>query len=118
MRQERQEHLKQAKPKAKGKGIIEEGYNPRISQPSQFSHPFGHPDASSSILVNQMQWCPPPIMPTYMIWDPYHKIWVNYLPMMLMTPWGWGHLTNWFLKGWNSQQATELIHPLVSKVWR
>jgi hypothetical protein len=30
------------------------------------------------------------MMPTYLIWDPYHQIWVNYLPMMLMTPWDWG----------------------------
>jgi hypothetical protein len=90
MRQECQEHLKQAKHEAKGKGITKERYDPRISQPSQFAHPFGHPGASSStgFMVNQMQWCPPSLMPTYPIWDPYHQIWVNYLPMMLMTPWG------------------------------
>jgi hypothetical protein len=101
MMQECREHLKQAKPEAKGKGITEEGYDPRISQPSQFAHPFGHPGASSStgFLVNQMQWCPPPMMPPYPIWDPYHQIWVNYPPMMSMTPWGWGHLTNQFSKG-------------------
>jgi hypothetical protein len=30
------------------------------------------------------------MMPTYLIWDPYHQIWVNYPPMMLMTLWSWG----------------------------
>jgi hypothetical protein len=92
MRQECWEHLKQAKPEVEGKGITEERYDTRISQPSQFAHPFGHPGASSStgFLVNQMQWCPPPMMPTYLIWDPYHRIWVNYPPMRPMTPWGWG----------------------------
>jgi hypothetical protein len=63
-----------------------------IAQPLHFAHPFGHPDASSSIgfPANQMQWCPPPMMPTYPIWDSYHQIWVNYPPTMSMTPWGWG----------------------------
>jgi hypothetical protein len=121
MRQECWEHLKQAKPEVEGKGITEERYDTRISQPSQFAHPFGHPGASSStgFLVNQMQWCPPPMMPTYLIWDPYHRIWVNYPPMMPMTPWGWGggHLTNQFLKDRNSQRAIELIHPLANKAW-
>jgi hypothetical protein len=76
MRQEHQEHPKQAKPDVKGKGITEERYDPRISQPSQFSHPFGHPGASSSIgfPVNQMQWCPPLMMLAYPIWGPYHQI--------------------------------------------
>jgi hypothetical protein len=92
IRQERREQPKQAKPKAKGKGITEEWYDMRISQPSQFAHPFGHLGASSSLgfLVNQMQYRPPQMMPTYLIWDPYHQIWVNYPPMMLMTPWDWG----------------------------
>jgi hypothetical protein len=31
MRQERREHPKQEKPEAKGNGITEEGYDPRIS---------------------------------------------------------------------------------------
>jgi hypothetical protein len=92
MRQERWERLKQTKLEAKGKGIWEEGYGPRFAQPSHFAHPFGHPSASSSMgfLVNQMQWCPPLMMPTYPIWDPYRQIWVNYPLMMLMTPWGLG----------------------------
>jgi hypothetical protein len=49
IRQECREQLKQAKPKAKGKGITEEGYDLRIFQPSHFAHPFGHPSASSSM---------------------------------------------------------------------
>jgi hypothetical protein len=90
--QERREQPKQMKPKAKGKGIAEERYDPRNSQHTYFSHPFGHPGASSStgFLRGQMQWCPPPMMPTYSIWDPYRQIWVNYPLMMPMTPWGWG----------------------------
>jgi hypothetical protein len=61
IKQECREQPKQAKPKAKGKGITEERYDPRISQPSQFAHPFGHPGASSStgFPMNQMHWCPP-----------------------------------------------------------
>jgi hypothetical protein len=92
IRQESREHPKQAKPEAIGKGITKEGYDPRISQPLQFAHPFGHLGASSStgFPANQMQWFPPLMMPTYPIWDPYHQIWVNYLPMMSMARWGWG----------------------------
>jgi hypothetical protein len=88
MRQERQERPKQRKPEAKGKGIAEGGYDLRITQPSHFAHPFGHPGASSvtGFSANQMQWCPPPMMPTYPIWDPYCQIWVNYPSMMPMTP--------------------------------
>jgi hypothetical protein len=76
IRQERREQLKQAKPKANGKGITEEGYDLRIFQPSDFALPFGHPGASSStgFLGSQMQWCPSPMMPTYPVWDPYHQI--------------------------------------------
>jgi hypothetical protein len=125
MRQECQERPKQMKPEAKGKGITEERYDPRIAQPSHFAHPFGHPGASglAGFPVNQMQWCPPPMMPTYPIWDPYRQIWVNYPSMMLMTPWGWGHLANRFLNGWDSQQVIEVIHPSVNKalsesIWR
>jgi hypothetical protein len=90
MRQECREQPKQMKPKAKGKEIAGQGYDPRIFKPLHFAHPFGHPDASSSIGFsgNQMQWCPPLMMPTYSIWDPYRQIWVNYPPMMPMTPWG------------------------------
>jgi hypothetical protein len=90
VRQEHREQPKQAKPEAKGKRIAEERYDPKISQPAYFAHPFAHPSASSSIGLpgNQMQWCPPPIMPTYSIWDLYQQIWVNYPPMMPMTPWG------------------------------
>jgi hypothetical protein len=36
MRQECRERLKQTKPEAKGTGIAEEGYNPRVAQPSPF----------------------------------------------------------------------------------
>jgi hypothetical protein len=92
VRQERREQPKQTKPKAKGKGIAEERYDPRNSQHTYFSHPFGHPGASSSTGFpgGQLQCCPPPMMLTYPIWDPYHQIWVNYLLMMPMTPWGWG----------------------------
>jgi hypothetical protein len=74
--QERRERPKQTKPEAKGNGIAEEEYDPRIAQPSHFAHPFGHPVASSStgFSVNQMQWFPPPMMPTYPIWDPYYQI--------------------------------------------
>jgi hypothetical protein len=70
IRQERREQSKQAKPKVKGKGITKDGYDPRISQPWQSTHPIGHPGASSStgFLTNQMQWCPPPMMSTYPIW--------------------------------------------------
>jgi hypothetical protein len=73
-----------------GTGIAKGGYNLTIAYSSHFSHPFGHPGASSStgFSTNQMQWYPPPMMPTYPIWDIYHQIWVKYLPMMLMTPWG------------------------------
>jgi hypothetical protein len=90
MRQEHREWPKQTKPEAKGKGVAGEGYDPRISQPSHFAQPFGHPGASSStgFSANQMQWCSPPMMPTYPIWDPYCQIWVNCPPMMAMTPWG------------------------------
>jgi hypothetical protein len=61
MRQERQGHPKQAKPKAKGKRIVEEKYHLKMSQPAYFAHPFGHPAASTSIglLGSQMQWCSP-----------------------------------------------------------
>jgi hypothetical protein len=87
VRQERREQPKQMKPGAKGKKILEERYDPKTSQPAYFSHPFGHPGASSSAGFpgNQMQWCPPLMMPTYPIWDPYQQIWVNYPPMMPMT---------------------------------
>jgi hypothetical protein len=69
MMRECREHPKQAKLEAEGKGITEERYDPRISQPLQFAHPFGHPGASSStgFPVNQMQWCPPLMTPTYPI---------------------------------------------------
>jgi hypothetical protein len=92
MRQERQEQPTQAKPEAIGKKIAEERYDLKISQPAYFAHPFGHPGASSSTGFpgNQMQCCPPPMMPTCPIWDPYRQIWVNYPPMMPMTAWGWG----------------------------
>jgi hypothetical protein len=75
-RQESREQPKQMKPKAKGKKIAEEGYDLRISQPTYFAYPFGHPGASSStgFLGSQMQWCSPPMMPTYIIWDPYQQI--------------------------------------------
>jgi hypothetical protein len=43
VRQERRERPKQAKLKAKGKKIAEERYDPKISQPAYFAHPFGHP---------------------------------------------------------------------------
>jgi hypothetical protein len=61
--------MRQTKPEAKGKGITKKGYDPSISQPSHFAHPFGHHGASSltGFLKNQMQWCPPPMMPTYPI---------------------------------------------------
>jgi hypothetical protein len=48
MRQERREWPKQTKPEAKGKEIVEEGYDPRISQPSDLVHIFGHSGTSSS----------------------------------------------------------------------
>jgi hypothetical protein len=75
---------------AKGKGAAEDRYDPRISQSSHFAHPFGYPGASSSTgsPVNQMQWCPSLMMPTYPIWDPYRQIWLNYPPMKPMNPWG------------------------------
>jgi hypothetical protein len=73
--------------------------------------------SSTSFPANQMQWCPPPMMPTYLIWDPYHQIWVNYPSMMPINPWGWGgHLTDRFSKGWSFWQMTELIHPPVKKI--
>jgi hypothetical protein len=86
---------KASKTYGQGKGIIEEGYNPRIFQPSHFTLLFFHLSASSSMgfLRSQMQWCPPLMMLTYPVWDPYCQIWVNYPPMMPMTPWGWGVLT-------------------------
>jgi hypothetical protein len=89
IRQERREQLKQGIPKAKGKGIAEEGYDLRFFKPSQIAHPFGHPSASSSMgfLGSQMQWCPSPMMPTYLVWDLYRQIWVNCPPMI---PWDWG----------------------------
>jgi hypothetical protein len=92
MRQEHREQPKQAKPKARVKKIAEERYDRRISQPTYFSHPFGHLGASSStgFPESQMQWCPPPMMPTHPIWDPYRQIWVNYPPMMPMMSWCWG----------------------------
>jgi hypothetical protein len=92
IRQERRERPKEMKLEVKGKGAAEERYDPRISQSSHFSHPFGYPGASSStgFPVDQMQWCPSLMMPAYPIWDPYCQIWVNYPPMMSMTPWGWG----------------------------
>jgi hypothetical protein len=64
------------KPEAKGKGAAEEWYDLRISQSSHFAHPFGYPGASSStgFPVDQMQWCPSPMMSTYPIWDPYRQI--------------------------------------------
>jgi hypothetical protein len=64
------------KAEAKGKGATEEWYDPRISQYSHFAHPFGYPGASSStgFPVNQMQWCPSPMMLTYPIYDPHHQI--------------------------------------------
>jgi hypothetical protein len=67
MRQERREHPKQAKLEAKGKGVVEEGHDLWISQPLHFAHPFGHPGSSSStgFSADQMQWCLPPMMPTY-----------------------------------------------------
>jgi hypothetical protein len=90
MRQECQEQPKQTKPEAKGKRVAEERYNPKISQRAYFAHPFGHLDASSSTSFSgsQMQCCPPPVMPTYLILDPYRQVWVNYLLMMPMTAWG------------------------------
>jgi hypothetical protein len=48
IRQDHREQSKQAKPEAKGKKIAGEGYDPRISQPPHFAHPFGHPGASNS----------------------------------------------------------------------
>jgi hypothetical protein len=89
LRQECREQPEQAKPEAKGKRIAKERYDPKISQPAYFAHPFSHPGASSSasLLRSQMQWCPSPMMPTYLIWDPYRQIGVSYPPM---TPWGWG----------------------------
>jgi hypothetical protein len=47
-RQESREQPKQMKPEVKVKKIAEEGYDPRISQPTYFAYPFGHPGASSS----------------------------------------------------------------------
>jgi hypothetical protein len=49
VRQERREQPKQVKPEAKGKKTATEWYDPKISQPAYFVHPFGHPGASSSI---------------------------------------------------------------------
>jgi hypothetical protein len=90
VRQECREQPKQAKPEAKKERIAEERCDPKISQLAYLAHPFGHPGASCSTGLpgSQMQWCSPPMMPTYPIWDPYHQIWVNYPPMMPMTPWG------------------------------
>jgi hypothetical protein len=92
VRQERREQPKQAKPEAKGKRITEERYDPKISQHAYFAHPFGHPGAFSStgLSGSQMQWCSPPMVLNYPIWDPYQQIWVNYPLMMLMASWGWG----------------------------
>jgi hypothetical protein len=69
LRQERRERPKQMKPGAKGKGAAEEWYDLRISQSLHFAHPFGYPSASSSagFPVNQMQWCPSPMMLAYPI---------------------------------------------------
>jgi hypothetical protein len=88
LRQDRREQPKQAKPEAKGKKVADS----RVSQPPHSTHPMGHPGASSSTSFpgGQMQWCPPPMMPIYPIWDPYRQIWVNYPLVMPMTPWGWG----------------------------
>jgi hypothetical protein len=70
VRQERREQPKQVKPKAKGKKTTGERYDLKISQPACFVHPFGHPSTSSStgFLGSQMQWCPPPMIPTHPIW--------------------------------------------------
>jgi hypothetical protein len=69
IRQGCRERLKQMKPEANGMRIVEGGYDPRIAQPSHFTHPFGHPGASSStgFPTNQMQWSSPSMMPTYLI---------------------------------------------------
>jgi hypothetical protein len=76
MRQGHRERPKQTKHEAKGTGIAVGGYDPTIAQPLHFAHPFGHPSASSStgFWANQMQWCLPPMVPTYLIWDPYRQI--------------------------------------------
>jgi hypothetical protein len=76
MRQDHREQPKQPKPEDKGKKVVVRVYDPRVSQSPHFTHPFGHPDVSSSTSFpgSQMQWCPPPMMPTYLIWDPYCQI--------------------------------------------
>jgi hypothetical protein len=121
MRQDRREHPKQAKLEAERKGIIEgKRYDLRISQPSQFAHPFGHPGASSSIVfsVNQMQWRPPPDDASISDLGSISPNLGNLSTNDVDDPLGLGgYLTNWFSKGWNSQQAIELIHPPVNKMW-
>ena len=50
-------------------------------QPKYYTHPYSHAYDSAGPSRSHMQWCPPPMIPTYPMWNWYLQMWMPYPPM-------------------------------------